>query len=429
MPGAGRVASKIQFRRHSARVPRSTPREAVSQETCPAGAAITLREKGCGAKPHSDSWGFFVARAVLSLRRTLCLRMLSRLRPAALCLFVATLAAEAQPAPAATKASGPARSVTDDTGRTVFVPAQVRRIVSLAPSLTETLFALGVGDRVVGVSDYCNYPAAARTRPSVGAPLNPSLESIAALRPDLVVAAKSANRRETVDELARLGIATYATDAHSVEQILTSIEHLADALGIAETGQQLTGALRARLAHLQQQLAGRTPRSVLLVVWHEPLISIGRNTFIADALRYAVASHVIETEQDWPRLSLEEVVRLQPEYLLFAGDHAAAMASLLAALPQRPGWRKLAAVQQHRTLLLDESINRPSPRLLDAIETIARQLHPEAFRQNAAPSPPAAPGFAALCSQAPAENWTQPGLAGWPVAADAEADRSRRTQR
>ncbi len=355
--------------------------------------------------------------------------MLNRLRPAALFLFWATLAAEAQPAPAATKASGAVRSVMDDTGRTVFVPAQVRRIVSLAPSLTETLFALGVGDRVVGVSDYCNYPAAARSRPRVGAPLNPSLESVAALQPDLVVAAKSANRRETVDELARFGLATYATDAHSVEQVLTSIEHLADALGIAEAGHQLTGTLRARLAHLQQQLAGRTPRRVLLVVWHEPLISIGRNTFIADALRYAGASHVIETEQDWPRLSLEEVVRVQPEYLLFAGDHAAAMASLLASLPQRPGWRKLAAVQQHRTILLDESINRPSPRLLDAIETIARQLHPEAFQHNAAPFQPAAPGFAALRSCAPAGSWTRAGSADWPVSAYAEVDRSRRAER
>lgn len=355
--------------------------------------------------------------------------MFDRLRLTALLLLVATLATEAQWAPAATKTSGPARSVTDDTGRTVLVPGQVRRIVSLAPSLTETLFALGVGDRVVGVSDYCNYPAAARTRPHVGAPLNPSLESIVALQPDLVVAAKSANRRETVDELARLGIATYATDAHSVEQVLTSIEHLSDALGIAESGHQLTGALRTRLAQLQQQLAGRTPKRVLLVVWHEPLISIGRNTFIADALRYAGATHVIETEQDWPRLSLEEVVRVQPEYLLFAGDHAAAMASLLASLPQRPGWRKLAAVQQHRTLLLDESINRPSPRLLDAIETIARQIHPEAFQQKPVPSPPAAPGFTALCSGAPAGNWTRADSASCPVATDAEVDRLRRAER
>lgn len=426
--GKGRFEDSVSEAQRP-RPARSLPREAVSQETCPAGAAITLREKGCGAKPHSDSWGFFVARAVLSRRRTLRRSRFDRLWPAALCLFVATLATEAQPAPATTKTSGPVRSVTDDTGRTVLVPVHVQRIVSLAPSLTETLFALGVGDRVVGVSDYCNYPAAVRTRPSVGAPLNPSLESIVALQPDLVVAAKSANRRETVEELTRLGIATYATDAHSVEQVLTSIEHLADALDIAEVGHQLTGTLRTRLARLQQRLAGRTPRRVLLVVWHEPLISIGRNTFLADALRYAGATHAIETEQDWPRLSLEEVVRVQPEYLLFAGDHAAAMASLLASLSQRPGWRKLAAVQQHRTLLLDESINRPSPRLLDAIETIARQIHPEAFQQNSAPSPPAAPGFAALCTCSPAGNCTRASSAGRPGAAGAEVDRSRRAKR
>jgi iron complex transport system substrate-binding protein len=350
----------------------------------------------------------------MALRSTLRLKIRNRLLRAALCIFAALSAAEAQRAPAAaTKAPGPAHhSVPDDTGRIVRVPAQVRRIVSLAPSLTETLFALGIGDRVVGVSDYCNYPEAARTRPRVGAPLNPSLETIVALRPDLVVAAKSANRRETVEELAQLGLATYATDANTVEEILISIEHLAEALGRAEAGHQLTLRLRARLAYLQQQLAGRTPKRVLLVVWHEPLISIGKKTFIADALRYAGASHVIETEQDWPRLSLEEVVRVQPEYLIFAADHAAAMASLLTSLPQRPGWRKLAAVQHHRTLLLDESINHPSPRLLDAIEALARRLHPEAFQTDAAPSPTAVPAPAAWPPRPPVGKRTATGLAG-----------------
>lgn len=274
-----------------------------------------------------------------------------------------------------------ARVFTDDTGRLVRVPAEVRRIVSLAPSVTETLFALGLGDRVVGVTDYCNYPAAAQERTKVGTPLSPSLEVIISLHPDLVVAAKSANRRETLGELDRLGIPTYATDAKSLEDIFFSAERLARAAGAPEAGRALVAALQARLLALQQRLAGCPPKRVLLVVWHEPLISIGQHTFIADALRHAGATHILETEQDWPRLSLEAVVRLQPDYLIFAGDHAAAMHSVAKTLAERPGWRQLTAVQQQRTIVLDEAINRPSPRLLDAIEELARQLHPQAFQQ------------------------------------------------
>ncbi len=272
--------------------------------------------------------------------------------------------------------------MTDDAGRIVRVPAEVRRIVSLAPSVTETLFALGLGDRVVGVTDYCNYPAAALERTKVGATLNPSLEVVVSLLPDLVVAAKSANRRETLAELERLGIPAYATDANTVEDILVATERLAQAVGIPDTGRKLTAGLRARLNELQRRLVGRVPKRVLFVVWHEPLISIGRNTFIFDALRYAGAIHIIQIEQDWPRLNLEEVIRLQPEYLIFAGDHAAEMTSLMGTLAERTGWRKLTAVQQRRAIVLDEMINRPSPRLLDAIEALARQLHPEAFRED-----------------------------------------------
>jgi iron complex transport system substrate-binding protein len=303
----------------------------------------------------------------------LCTQNFARRWKTVVFLLAATVPVNAQ--------ATPARVFTDDTGRLVPVPVEVRRIVSLAPSVTETLFALGLGDRVVGVTDYCNYPAAALQRTKVGTPLSPSLEVIVSLHPDLVVAAKSANRRETLGELDRLGIPAYATDAKSLEDIFSSTERLATAAGVPEAGRALAAALRARLLALQQRLAGRAPKRVLLVVWHEPLISVGQHTFIADALRYAGATHILETAQDWPRLSLEAVVRLQPDYLIFAGDHAAAMHAVAKTLAEQPGWRQLTAVRQQRTIVLDEAINRPSPRLLDAIEDLARQLHPQAFQQ------------------------------------------------
>ena len=270
--------------------------------------------------------------------------------------------------------------VTDETGRAVAVPQPVRRIVSLAPNLTETLFALGVGDRVVGVTDYCDYPPEATTREHVGGPVTPNLEKIAQLRPDLVFVTRSGgNRLSTVSSLETLGIAVFATDPHSVDELIASTEQLGELAGAADQGRQLADALRARLDAVAQRLSGSTPRRVLLVVWLEPLITVGRNTFIADALRRAGAENVIQTAQDWPNASLEEVARRQPEYLIFASDHSEESDRQIANLGGLPGWKDLEAVRNKHIIVLSEAIARPAPRLVDVIEQLARELHPERF--------------------------------------------------
>ncbi len=290
----------------------------------------------------------------------------------------------AKPAAASPAPSAPVtREVIDEMGRRVRLPVEIRRIVSLAPSLTETVFALGAGDRLVGVTDFCDFPAEAATRAKVGGPINPSIEQIAALRPDVVLAqANGGNRRETVDALEQLGIPVYATGARNVEQILDSTRALAGLIRAGEKGDALANSLRARLDNLKQRLAGRPPRRVFFIVWHDPLITIGKDTFLADALRWAGGEVAIELEQDWPRISLEEVVRVQPDVLVFASSHAESVQHTLDELRDRRGWRMLAAIQEQRIAILDDSVNRPGPRLVDAIEELARQLHPEAFAQK-----------------------------------------------
>jgi iron complex transport system substrate-binding protein len=300
------------------------------------------------------------------------------------------LAALAMPAAARTGTQAPASpasapspskiEVTDEVGRRISVPVPVRRIVSLAPNLTETVYALGAQDRLVGVTDYCDYPPEARQKTSVGGAVNPSIEQIVALKPDLVLAqAITMNRRETVDALERLGIAVYSANSRSVEGILASTRHIADLIGASDSSAVLLKSLRVRLDDLKLRLAGRPLRRVLFVVWSEPLVSIGRQTFIADALRLAGAESIVETEQDWPRLSLEEVVRLQPEFLVFANSHSESVRTTVEDLSERPGWRGLDAIRQRRIAAISDAINRPAPRLVDAIEDLARQLHPEAF--------------------------------------------------
>jgi iron complex transport system substrate-binding protein len=283
------------------------------------------------------------------------------------------------------------REVVDEFGRTVRVPQLPTRIVSLAPSLTETLYALGVQDRLVGDTDYCAYPPDAQKKRKVGGPINPNLEEIAALHPDLVLVTKEINRLDTLRALDTLGVPAYATRAQNVDEILSTTQKLADLVGVPETGKSLTADLQARLAALHAKLEALPPTRVLFVVWTHPLISVGKNTFIADALRKADATSIVDASQDWPQMNLEEVVRLQPDYLVFAASHADSASRDFETLVNLPSWQFLDAVRNRRFAVISDAVNRPAPRIVSAIEDLARQLHPSAFQDAPAPEKPAAP--------------------------------------
>jgi iron complex transport system substrate-binding protein len=278
---------------------------------------------------------------------------------------------------------------TDEVGRRVQVPASVKRIVSLAPNLTEIIFALGEGDRLVGDTDFCDYPAEAAQKPRVGGPVNPNLEQIAALTPDLVLATKSINRPETVDALARIGLTVYVTDPHSVDQMIASVEHIGNVLHAEKKTTPLVNDLRARLASLDTRLAGIAASRVLFVIWTNPLISVGRNTFLADALRRAGARSVVDTRVEWPRVSMEEVVRQQPDFLVFASAHGGDMQHDIDVLRARPGWRNLDAMRKGKIVVISDAINRPAPRMVDAVEQLARALHADSFSSGEVQSEPA----------------------------------------
>lgn len=271
------------------------------------------------------------------------------------------------------------KEFVDELGRTVRVPQPVERIVSLAPSLTETIYALGLQDRLVGDTDFCDFPPDAERKPKVGGAINPSLEQIVALHPDLVIVTKSLNRLETVQALEGLGISSYATDPHTVQEIISSTERLAGVLGVPDAGTTLRADMERHLADLHRRLIGQTPRRVLFVVWSDPLMSAGKGTFIADALRLAGAASIVDSTQDWPQMNLEEVVRLQPDFLIFAGAHSDSVQTDFDVLAERPGWRGLDAVRNRRFVVISDAVNRPAPRIVSAIEDLARQLHPEAF--------------------------------------------------
>jgi iron complex transport system substrate-binding protein len=299
--------------------------------------------------------------------------------------------AAAERQPAKQTAAGPAsaaRAVTDEVGRRVQIPADVKRIVSLAPNLTEIVYALGIEDRLVGDTNYCDTPPAAKQKPHVGNPVNPSLEAIVALHPDLVLATTSINRPETAEALQHAGIAVYTSDVHTVRGMLDSIGRMAELIDAKKQGDELVARLQKRLDAVQARVADKPLAHVLFVVQEQPLITIGQNTFIADALRWAGAESVITSDHNWPQISVEEVVRLQPDYIVFTSAYGDSSAQELAELQKLPGWQGLDAVEVGHVVDMGEEVARPSPGLVDAIEQLARELHPDAFAVNHKTWPP-----------------------------------------
>src|SRR5580658_5042113 len=270
--------------------------------------------------------------------------------------------------------------VTDETGRRMAIPLNVQRVVSLAPNLTETIYALGLDAKLAGDTTYCDIPPAAKEKPHIGSAQEPSLEAIVALHPDFVLATTSINRAQTADALLKIGVPVYTSDPHTVTGILNSIAAMADLMGASEQGAKVVAELQQRLDTLHAALQDRPLAHVLFVVWEDPLISIGQNTFIADALRWAGAESIIVASQNWPQVSMEEVVRLQPDYIVLTPDHLEAETHEHGDnLRQRPTWSDLRAVKLGHVVVGSDEFTRPAPGLVDAIEALAHALHPEVF--------------------------------------------------
>jgi cobalamin transport system substrate-binding protein len=271
-----------------------------------------------------------------------------------------------------------ARVVTDQTGRKVNIPDHPHRIISLAPSITETVYALGMGDALVGDTTYCDYPPEAKLKPHVGDTLNPSLEKIIDLKPDLVLGTAEANRRQTADQLQELGIPLYGLTAHNLEETLHSIEDLGTVLGQGAEAQSLVEQLQARVSAVENRVKGKPRPKVLVVVWYQPLITAGPGTFISDVISRAGGISLGDTlAGEWPHLGMEDVIAQEPDVILFPKTDAKSPS--LPDFRSMRAWRDLRAVKDGQLYFVSETIERPSPRIVDALEETARALHPKAF--------------------------------------------------
>ncbi len=197
--------------------------------------------------------------------------------------------------------AAPAGQVTDHIGRHVEVSAKPQRIVSLAPSITESLFALGLGERVAGVTDYCDYPAEARSRPKVGGIINPSVEAIVALQPDLVLIGRETNRRETLEALERVRIPVYVVNAARIDDVFRLIRDLAALAGVPERGEQLASRLERRSAQIERLVSAEPAARLFFLIGLNPVVTVGRGSFLDDLVRRAGGISISAgSAQPWP---------------------------------------------------------------------------------------------------------------------------------
>ena len=263
-------------------------------------------------------------------------------------------------------------ALQDDLDRTLRLPAAASRVVSLAPGITESLFALGAAEQIVGVTTYCTYPPEARSKTSVGGMTNPSIEAITALTPDLVVATVEGNIREDVLALERIGIPVFVTNPRSLEGIRRSVLQLGILTGHRDRAMRLAEAMKQREDSLRAE-APVPPVRALLVLALRPLVVAGGRTFLDDLLRAAGAENLgAQSAGSYPTLSRESIAARDPEVLILLSDAAADTSRLLEEYPE---WKTLAAVRHGQLAILDSDLlSRPGPRALEGLVLLSEIL-------------------------------------------------------
>ena len=256
------------------------------------------------------------------------------------------------------------------------------RIVSLAPSTTEMIFALGAGPQVVGVSQYCDYPPAALKLPKVGTFITPNLEAIAALQPTIVIGLETSSDMRETRALNAMGYTTLMVRDDSIAEIESGIARIGEGTGRAAVARALIAQMQARIAAIERRLNGFAQRPALMLVGHEPMVAVGHGTYLDELLGLAHADNIADAAgQAWPRLSIEYIVAARPQVILEGqmGTDPTAPSSFWAQYPAIP------AVRHGRVRGYSEDpMLHPGPRIVESLDILARLIHPEAFIANTA---------------------------------------------
>jgi len=272
---------------------------------------------------------------------------------------------------------------TDTIGREVVIAEAPARIVSLAPSITESLYAIGAGDLLVGRTEYCDYPEAALALPTVGefSSATISIEAILALEPDLVIGG-SIYQADMVETLENAGLQVFIMEPVSVEETMSALQTLGAVTRHGSEAEALVAQMRARIQaviEVVETIPQAERPSVFYEVWADPFMTTSNHTFIGELLSMAGGLNIFpDLEEDYPTVSTEEIIDQDPQVILGPSNHADQLTAEVIA--GREGWESLSAVKNERIYIIDGNIiSRAGPRVVDALEAITQALYPDKF--------------------------------------------------
>jgi len=261
------------------------------------------------------------------------------------------------------------RSVTDDLGRTVNVPVKIDRAISLAPSLTEMIFAVGAGDTLVGVTSYCNYPEQAKAIEKVGDTMTPNIERIIALKPQIVFVSTASQLEAFTKTLDDQGIAVFVSDGKSLDDVYRSLNQFGDLFGTRKRAANLVSDLTQRADAVRSSVEGKPTPKVFVQISNDPLFTIGKDSFLTEVLDHAGGSSATkDVPTAYPKLSKETAMAMGPDVIILSDSDDNKEPNVV--------FKDSRAVKNGRVYRVNADIlSRPGPRLVDAIEQIARDLH------------------------------------------------------
>lgn len=274
-----------------------------------------------------------------------------------------------------------ARTVTDQLGRTVAVPDEPRRIVSLAPNITEIIFALGQEHRLMGATRYSDFPPEAKKLPKVGSYVHLDLEKIVALKPDLCIAIKDGNPIAVAKRLESLKIPVYAVNPRNLETIMQTVLEIGGLINAEKKADLLVKDMDIRIQKVKSLVTNVAHRPrVFFQIGVSPIVSVGTHTFIHGLIVLAGGTNLAQGPISYPRFSREQVLALSPEVIIITSMARAAVFEQVKAEWNK--WPDLPAVRNQRIFLEDSNFfDRPTPRLVDGLELLVRLIHPELFEE------------------------------------------------
>jgi iron complex transport system substrate-binding protein len=277
---------------------------------------------------------------------------------------------------------GQERSFIDEIGRRVKIPHSPRKIISLAPSITEILFALGLNEEIVGVTDFCDYPKAVLSRPRIGGFINPSIEKIVLLKPDLIIGARDGNRMETIQKLNDLGLSVYVVDPKSYDGVVKTIKNIGEIVGRQDESERIVTNMILKKENILKLTRALPKPAVFFQVGYFPIITVGRDTLADDLIRSAGGRNISEDESAGYLLySIETILSKSPDIIIISSMETKNDSWKLFKMWLN--WKAIPAVKRNAIYVIDSNwVDRPAPRVVEGLEALAKMIHPEVLKEK-----------------------------------------------